>query len=232
MGDFNRTRIREVSDKIQTFLDKLSKEEGIQMTMAGGKFSADSFTLKIDGKLLAEDGSRVVSKATNIDADLAARRDGISYSTPHFIGSVWRFSSSGLVRVEEYSSKNRRYPYICSVYGESKRIKATALSFSSEVKMPDAEKFFIWFTTDVEEDCVTQADEEICDNVNDFVSVRFDGVGAIDKFYDLCGEYFDKYIADAKRIPKGVEALCKELYKKLIVENNVTAAVDYLAANL
>lgn len=237
MEGFNKARVREVSDKIQTFLDKLSKEEGIQMTMNGGKFSADRFTLKIDGKLLAEDGSRVVSEATNATADLYAKRDGISFTTPHFIGSVWRFKSSGLVRAEEYSTKNRKYPYICSVYGESKRIKAMAGSFKSgqEVPMPSTATFLLWFTTDVEDDRVTQLEEDICDNVNDFISVRFDGNAFIDEFFDSCGEYFDRYLGGRKvtmEVTKATNRLAGELYQKLLVENNVEAALTRLKEEL
>ena len=231
MEDLSKSRVKEVSDKIQTFLDKLSKEEGIQMTMAGGKFNADSFTLKIDGKLLAEDGSRVISKASNIDADWAAKRAGISYSTPHFIGSIWRFRSSGLVRVEEYSSKNRKYPYICSVYEDGRRIKAPSLSFTEEVPMPTEEKFLTWFTTDVEDDRVTRIDEETCDNVNDFLSVRFDGNKYLEEFFVSCGDYFDRYL-DGRKVTKAISRLASELYQKLLVENNVEAALTRLKEEL
>lgn len=237
MGDFNKARIKEVSDKIQTFLDKLSKEEGIQMTMAGGRFSADSFTLKIDGKLLSEDGMRAVSDSTNATADLYAKRDGISFTTPHFIGSIWRFKSSGLVRVEEYSTKNRKYPYICSVYEDGRRIKATAGSFKSgqEVPMPSTSTFLLWFITDVEDDRVTKLEEETCDNVNDFISVRFDGSSLIEEFFDSCGEYFDRYLGGRKvsiEVTKATNRLAGELYQKLLVENSVEAALTRLKEEL
>lgn len=222
-----------MSDKIQTYLDKLSKEEGIQMTMAGGRFTADSFTLKIDGKLLAEDGMRVVSDNTNATADLYAKRDGISFTTPHFIGSVWRFKSSGLVRVEEYSTKNRKYPYICSVYGDDRRIKAAAASFKSgqEVPMPSTATFLLWFITDVEDDRVTQFEENTCDNVNDFISVRFDGNPLIEEFFGSCGDYFDRYL-DGRKATKGTNRLAGELYQKLLVENSVEAALTRLKEEL
>jgi len=233
METLSVTRVREVSDKIQTFLDKLSEEEGLQMTMAGGKVGADTFTLKISGKLLDEHGMRVISDSTNTAADLYAKRDGISFTTPHFIGSVWRFKSSGLVRVEEYSTKNRKYPYICSVYEDGRRIKATAGSFKSgqEVPMPSTATFLLWFITDVEDDRVTQLEEETCDNVNDFLSVRFDGNPLIEDFFDSCGDYFDRYL-DGRKATKAANRLTDELYRKLLVENNVEAALTRLKEEL
>lgn len=233
METLTKARVKEVAEKIQTFLDKLSETEGIKMTMNGGRFTPDSFTLKIDGKLLTEGGLRFVDDRSNDVADSNARLDGISFSTPHFIGSVWNFTSTGLVRVEEYSTKNRKYPYICSVYGEDKRIKATASSFirGKEVPMPSADTFFLWFVTDVEDDCITQKVEDTCDSVNDFISVRFDGDHSLDEFFDLCGKYFDKHIL-GKRPTKKVELLAKELYKILIENNNVKGALEHLRENL
>lgn len=230
MEGFNRTQIKEVSDKIQTFLNELSKEEGIQMSMAGGRFSADSFTLKISGKLLESDGSRFISNSTNADADWAARQDGVSYSTPHFIGSVWRFKSTGLVCVEEYSKKNRKYPYICSVYGEQKRIKATSGSFKAgvEVKMPTVEDFYIWFVTDVESDAITKEDEETCDNVNDYISCRYERVTLLEKFYNLCGTYYDRYLEGPKKFPRETKDLSKLLYDSLIKNNDVEASIKII----
>ena len=230
MEGFNRTQIKEVSDKIQTFLNELSKEEGIQMTMAGGKFSADNFTLKIDGKLLAEDGSRVVSESTNAKVDLYAKLDGISFTTPHFIGSVWRFKSSGLVCVEEYSKKNRKYPYICSVYGEQKRIKVTPGSFKAgvEVKMPTVEDFYIWFVTDVESDTITKEDEETYDNVNDYISCRYERVTLLEKFYDLCGKYYDRYLGEVKKVSREAKDLSDSLYDSLIKNNDVEASIKII----
>lgn len=234
METLTKARVKEVSEKIQTFLDKLSEEEGIKMTMNGGAFTPSSFILKIDGKLLTDEGLRFVDDRSNSVADLSARRDGISFTTPHFIGSVWRFASSGLVRVEEYSTKNRKYPYICSVYGEDKRIKATASSFlrGKEIPMPSTATFLLWFITDVEDDRITQLEEDTCDSVNDFISVKFDGDHFIDEFFDACGEYFDKHIAGKKKATKKVEYLTADLYRLLINENNVKGALECLEENL
>ena len=234
MEGFNKARVMEVSDKIQALLNELAKEEGIQMSMAGGKFTADSFTLKISGKLLEADGSRFISKSTNIDADWAARRDDISYSTPHFIGSVWRFRTSGLVCVEEYSKKNRKYPYICSVYGEGRRIKAAPGSFKTgeEVKMPTAENFYVWFVTDVESDAITQIAEETCDNVNDYISCRYESATNLEKLYDLCGKYYDRYLEGVKKVPREAQDLSNSLYESLIKNNDVEASINIIRKHL
>lgn len=232
METLNKARVKEVSEKIQTFLDKLSEEEGIKITMNGGRFTPYSFTLKVDGKLLTDGGLRFVDDRSNVVADLNARRDGISFTTPHFIGSVWRFASSGLVRVEEYAAKNRKYPYICSVYGEDRRIKATASSFlkGKEIPMPSTATFILWFTKDVEDDCITRLEEDICDSVNDFISVKFDGDHFIDEFFDVCGEYFDKHIG--KKAPMSIRNLTADLYRLLFDENNVKGALECLKKNL
>ena len=234
MEGFNKARVMEGSDKIQALLNELAKEEGIQMSMAGGKFTADSFTLKISGKLLDSDGSRYVSEASNMDADWAAHRDGISYSTPHFIGSVWRLKSSGLVCVEEYSRKNRKYPYICTVYGERRRIKAASGSFKSgeEVKMPTLGAFYVWFVTDVESDAITQQDEETCDNVNDYISCRYEKATSLEKFYTLCGQYYDSYIDGVKRISPEVRDLADSLYDSLIKNHDVEASIKIIRKHL
>ena len=230
MEGFTTTRVKAVSDRIQALLDELSKEEGIQMTMAGGKFTPDSFTLKISGKLLDSDGSRYVSEASNTDADWAAHQDGISYSTPHFIGSVWRLKSSGLVCVEEYSCKNRKYPYICMVYGECRRIKAASGSFKSgeEVKMPTAESFYVWFVTDVESDAITKIAEETCDNVNDYISCRYESATNLEKFYDLCGKYYDSHIDGLKKVPREAQDLSNYLYESLIKNHDVEASIKII----
>lgn len=234
MEGFTTTRVKAVSDKIQALLDELSKEEGIQMTMAGGKFTPDSFTLKIAGKLLDSDGSRYVSEVSNTYADGAARHDGISFSTPHFIGSVWRFKSSGLVCVEEYSRKNRKYPYICSVYGERRRIKASAGSFmdGEEVKMPSHGDFYVWFVTDVESDAITPQDEETSDNVNDYISCRYEKATSLEKFYQLCSKYYDNYVDGVKVISPEVRDLAYSLYDSLIINNNVEAAIKVIRKHL
>lgn len=231
MEAFNKRRIKEVSDKIQALLDKLGKDEGIELKMAGGNFSQDSFTLKVSGKLLNESGSKVISEATHAMADRAATTSGISYSTPHFIGSVWNFRSSGLVRVEEYTPKNRKYPFICKVYEEDRRVKATALSFNNEVPMPSEEDFHLWLITDVESDAITKKVEDIYDRVNDFVSVSFEGDAWIDPFYEECGYFYDTLIEGKKDIDIYM-AVSSILYGYVIKDKNLKSATEYLRSVL
>ena len=229
MKELNRERVKEVSDKIQTFLDKLSEEEGIKMTMNGGRFTADSFTLKIAGKLLDEEtGAVVISDASNSIADRAAREKGISFKAPHIIGSVWNFRSSGLVNVIDYSSKNRKYPFIVKTYEDGRRLKAAASSFTSEVVPPTREEFYKWFTIDPDDDAVSPKDEAICDRVNDYVSCRFMDNASLDGLFDACSEYYDS-VSGKESKDRDVAA---NAFLYLIEQGNLMMAEAYIRKQL
>ena len=171
-------------------------------------------------------------------ADRAAIASGISYSTPHFIGSVWNFRSSGLVRVEEYTPKNRKYPFICKVYEEDRRVKATALSFNDEVPMPNEEDFHLWFVTDVESDAISKKVEDICDRVNDFVSVAFEGDSWRDPLFEACGDFYDTRIEgydtriEGRKYTDVYKAVSVILYGYVIKNRDLKRATEYLRSAL
>lgn len=195
-----------VRDKVQEALKAVSKELGVSLQVKGGRFVSDKLTLTIEGILVDEEGSRVVSDQSNRRADEAARRRGIRFSGPHFIGSVWNLSKTGLCMVTDYVSRNRHYPFIISSYETGKTFKAGEFSFmsGSEIPMPTEKEFEIWFTTDIEDDTLPQEVEETYDRVNDYMSVKFP-----DEFFECCGELFDKGLA---------KTICSNVYDMLFVD--------------
>ena len=90
--EFNRSNAREISSQIQEVLDNLSEELGLTLKMDGGRFSADKLTLKVEITIQDEDGGRKISDQTNGRADREAKSAGISFKSPHFIGSIWNLS--------------------------------------------------------------------------------------------------------------------------------------------
>lgn len=192
--EFNRSNAREISDRIQEALDTLSGELGLTFKMDGGRFSADKLTLKVEVTIQNEDGGRMISDQTLGRADRAATSEGISFKAPHFIGSIWELKRTGLCKVVDYKSKNRSYPFIVEAYESGKRFKAGSYSFcmGKELVPPTDIEFMKWFTLDVEDDTISQEDEEICDRINDYMSVAYPS----EEFFDACGEIFDKGLAN------------------------------------
>ena len=193
--EFNRSNAREISNRIQEVLDNLSDELGLTLKMDGGRFSDDKLTLKVEVTIQNEDGGRMISDQTNGRADREAKSEGISFKAPHFIGSIWNLSGrAGLCKVDDYKSKNRSYPFIVEAYESGKRFKAGSSSFrmGKELVPPTDIEFMKWFTLDVEDDTISPEDEEICDRINEYMSVAYPS----EEFFDACGEIFDKGLAN------------------------------------
>ena len=193
--EFNRSNAREISNRIQEVLDNLSDELGLTLKMDGGRFSDDKLTLKVEVTIQNEDGGRMISDQTNGRADREAKSEGISFKAPHFIGSIWKLSGrAGLCKVVDYKSKNRSYPFIVEAYESGKRFKAGSSSFrmGKELVPPTDIEFMKWFTLDVEDDTISPEDEEICDRINEYMSVAYPS----EEFFDACGEIFDKGLAN------------------------------------
>lgn len=192
--EFNRSNARELSNRIQEALDTLSEELGLTLKMDGGRFSSDKLTLKVEVTIQNEDGSRMISDQTNGHADREAKLSGITFKAPHFIGSIWELSGrADLCKVVDYKSKNRSYPFIVESYESGKRFKAGSYSFRTgkELAPPTDVEFMKWFTLDVEDDTISPEDEEICDRVNEYMSVAYHS----EEFFDACGEIYDKGLA-------------------------------------
>lgn len=192
--EFNRSNAREISNRIQEALDNLSDELGLTLKMDGGRFSADKLTLKVEVTIQNEDGGRMISDQTNGRADREAKSEGISFKTPHFIGSIWNLSGrAGLCKVVDYKSKNRSYPFIVEAYESGKRFKTGGSSFrmGKELVPPTDIEFMKWFTLDVEDDTISPEDEEICDRINEYMSVAYPS----EEFFNACGEIYDRGLA-------------------------------------
>lgn len=196
-----------IRDKVQEALKSISKELGVSFQVQNGKFDSDKFTFTLEGVLIDDEGSRVISDLTNVRADEAARRLGIGFSGPHFIGSVWKLPKAGLCMVTEYVSRNRHYPFYVYSYETEKTLKAGEFAFASgsEVPMPTEMEFKIWFTTDIEDDIHSQEVEEIYDRVNDYMSVKFPA-----EFFECCGALFDMGVT---------KTLSANMYKMLFVDS-------------
>lgn len=193
--EFNRSNAREISNRIQEALDSISGELGLTLKMDGGRFFADKLTLKVEVTIQNEDGGRMISDQTNGRADRKAKSSGISFKAPHFIGSVWELSGrAGLCKVVDYKSKNRSYPFIVEAYESGKRFKAGSSSFhmGRELVPPTDIEFMKWFTIDVEDDTISPEDEEICDRINEYMSVAYPS----EEFFDACGKIYDKGLAN------------------------------------
>lgn len=193
--EFNRSNSREISDRIQEALNTLSEELGVTLQMSGGRFSADKLTLKVEVTIQNEDGGRMISDQTLGRADRAATSEGISFKAPHFIGSIWELKGrAGLCKVTDYKSKNRSYPFIVESYETGKQFKAGGYSFKmgKELVPPTDIEFMKWFTLDVEDDTISQEDEEICDRINEYMSVAYPS----EEFFDACSEALEKGFAE------------------------------------
>lgn len=192
---FTKDNSKEISSRIQEALDTISSEFGLSLKMAGGRFTDDKLNLRIEVTIPDEDGGRVISEQTVGRADRAVEAHGISFKAPHFIGSIWELKGkAGLCKVVDYKSKNRSYPFIVESYETGKQFKAGAYSFmmGSELTPPTEIEFMKWFTLDVEDDAISPEDEEICDRINEYMSVAYPS----EEFFDVCGEIFDKGIAE------------------------------------
>lgn len=192
MRKFTKENARNVADMLREKLEGLGKEQGLHFALHGGTFTDDEVTLKIKVKLVDADGGLVVGDSTNSMADIFAECNGIRYSTPHFIGSLWK-TSSGVAKVIEYKRNNKKYPVIIMVDGV--RRKAAAGIFRDELKRPDVEEFHIWYTIDPDDDCTTHEQEVICDRVGEYMVAAFGG-DLYDDFLDMCEKHFLTGVAE------------------------------------
>lgn len=193
MRKFTKENARNAADMLREVIEDLGKEQGLHFALNGGTFTDDEVVLKIKVKLVDEDGGWVVGDSTNSMADRFAERNGIKYSTPHFIGSLWKISS-GVAKVIEYKRNNKKYPVIIMVDGV--RRKAAAGIFREELKKPDVEEFHTWYTIDPDDDCTTREQEAICDRVSEYMEAAFGG-DLYDDFLEICEKHFLTGVAEA-----------------------------------
>lgn len=189
---FTKDSATDAVNKVREQLALLGVAEKMQFRITNGKYTDDTLTFKVTVKLLNEDGKEVVGDSSNNRADSFAAEHGISYSTPHFIGSIWR-ASGKLARVIDINPRNRKYPII--IMKEGVRRKATAAFFTDHVKQPTAEEFHIWYTIDPDDDAVTRFQERTCDEVTEYMNAAFEG-DTFDTFMDECERHYTSGLAE------------------------------------
>ena len=65
----------------------------------------------------------------------------------------------------------------------------------------DGIEFMKWFTLDVEDDTISPEDEEICDRINEYMSVAYYS----EEFFNACGEIYERGFA--KSVWSGVYSM-------------------------
>lgn len=205
--EFNRSTVREISQKIQEVLSDYFKCSDYELTIDGGNFSADKVKLNLEVRMKNSDGTIVVSDYSHSISDSAASRAGLKLEG-HLIGSTWNVKGN-IYTVTGYNTKRRSYPV--SLKREDGRLSKAPVTFlaqGTQVTKPTLEDFTKWFTLDPDSDAILESDVEICDRVQGYLENNYpieDG----DKFFSLVDKFNEKGIAN-KWAKRAYELLFKE----------------------
>lgn len=205
--EFNRSTVREISQRIQEVLSEFSKCGDYEYTINGGNFSADKAKLNLEVRIKNSDGTIVVSDYSHSIADSAASSSGLKFEG-HLIGSTWNVMGDTYT-VTGYNTKRRSYPV--SLKREDGRLSKAPVMFlaqGTQVTKPTLEDFTKWFTLDPDSDAILESDVEICDRVQSYLENNYpieDG----DKFFNLVDKFNELDIAK-KWAKRAYELLFKE----------------------
>lgn len=216
--EFNRSTVREISQKIQEVLSDYFKTADYEFTLNGGNFSADKVKLNLEVRMKNADGTIVVSDTSHSIADSAASLKGLKLEG-HLIGSMWEVKGN-VYTVTGYNTKRRSYPVsLKRADGQLSKSPILFLACGTQIVTPTLEEFTKWFTMDPDSDAILESDAEICDKVQNYLENRYpveDG----DKFFALVDKFNEKGIAKKK--------WAKRAYELLFMESPATMASAYL----
>lgn len=213
--EFNRSRVRELTNEIQKSLDELGSRLGIQISLGSTTFSSDKFTTKITARPQSEEGVVMVSDSSHGRADHLANMNGVSFST-HILGSIWKISGDAY-RVEDINTKRPKYPVSLINLETNRRCKATwgMLKVGKELVAPNEVAWITWLLTDPDSDAVMERDVEIFDAVEEYFNLRY-SAEELNFFYEPVNEL------DAKG--RLTEQRCSDLYKEFKANGLAEAA--------
>lgn len=205
--EFNRSNVREISDRIQSSLSELSKELGIELNVNGGRFDAGKFTLKLEGILLTDSGAVVAPEYKHSYVDEALKAAGVAL-VGNAIGSMWQIRGE-IYTVMDYITKRPKYPFqLKRTDGRMSKCAAGFIKQGTQLAKPTEKEFQTWFTVDPDSDAVLESDVVICDRVADYLSNTLpEGDG--DDFFDYVDKMNEKFSG------KKLLAYAKEIYGTL-----------------
>lgn len=205
--EFNRSNVREISQKVQEVLSDFFKSGDYEFLIDGGNFSADKVKLNLVVRMKNSDGTIMVSDASHTIADSAASRAGLKL-VGHLIGSTWNVKGK-IYTVTGYNTKRRSYPVsLKRADGLLSKAPVMFLAQGTQITQPTLEDFTKWFTLDPDSDAILESDAEICDRVQDYLESNYpveDG----DKFFNLVDKFNEAGIAN-KWAKRAYELLFKE----------------------
>lgn len=215
---FSRSNVRELSDELQKRLDAISKELGINLQMSGARYSDDKVTYRVEATIISDSGTIKVSDSHHNYTDSMVRISGLEFTSPHFIGSIWK-KDSDIFRVTDYVSKRRKYPIVCQKTDSNKvRCAVSFLKGAEELTQPDFLDFETWLLVDPEDDRVLQKDVDAYDRVDDYMS------GLIEE-----QEFFDAVDELAKCQKRTIKRTAPLVYRMLFERNlGVAYTTNYI----
>ena len=212
---FTRSSVRDYQEKLQERLNEIGKEFGLTLTLTGGNYSSDKFKLNLEGRMLGEDGSAIVSDTFHALVDSKAKYAGLDVHG-HLIGSIWKVRDE-VYTVTDYKSKRPKYPIsLTTAAGRSVKASINFLKQGKQLTLPTEDEFYIWLTVDPEEDAVRESDVEIVDRVQDY----------FESAYDYCCDPFLE--AASKLTEKGVSRKNSKRIYNSIVRENLKVATDLI----
>lgn len=204
---FNRSNVREISQKVQEVLSDFFKSGDYEFLINGGNFTADKVKLNLEVRMKNSDGTIVVSDASHSIADSAARSVGLKF-VGHIIGSSWNFKGN-VYTVIGYNAKRRTYPVsLKRKDGRLSKSSFTFLAWGTQIIQPTLEDFIKWFTMDPDSDAILESDAEICDRVQNYLENNYPAKDG-DEFFNLVDNLNERGIAK-KWAKRAYELLFKE----------------------
>lgn len=188
---FTRSRVREISEKLQERLNEIGKELGIALTLNGGNFSPDKFKLNLEGRIIGESGSVVISDHTHALADAVALCKGLKLQG-HLIGSLWKIRDK-VYTVTDYKTKRPKYPISLMSEGHASKAGIGFLKQGVQLVVPTEDEFYLWLTIDPDEDSVKESDVEVIDRVQEYFENAY-AEDMVDPFLEKAALFTEKGI--------------------------------------
>ena len=227
MTTLDRAELKALNKEINEAVSKIASRKGLSIHIGRSVFTDSSATIKLEVKVLGEDGSLKISDSTHALADSDARRHEVTFKD-HVIGCRYRHEKDGNVTyyvVTDYDYKKRSYPFK-AVREDGKEYKLSGYHLASmtfsPLKAPIFVEFRKWALIDPDSDAVLESDCVICDDVFEYLNSSKD-------------EAKEVFFAKVEEFCESLEFTdydVRELFQRVIINNSFIEGAAYLEIQL
>ena len=211
MTEINRESVNAFAEKFQELLREFGENENVSLRIQGGNYKMETFTLRIEGRLMNGSGN---PKCLTFDNEHARNEFGVKFEGD-IIGSIFKLNT-GEHFIVEYMGIGK-YPFRGVVYETGRSIKVKPAGLKNQVLPPREDEFTTWFTVDSES--IPFKKQDVYDKVNNYLSMSLSEI-LCDQLFKEVDSLFEKGLS---------EKYAHLAYQKVIQEKDVRSFLSELS---